>query len=561
MPRPTFVRRTEGSVVNTTLTLSIDGTDGAGDKVLVFGIAYKSNSVIVETSVKWDTATANEDFTVERRAADGGDVQVSLFYLTGFTEKTANAEIIFPSSVRMVGFVALFTGADQTNPFTGNTTEAQGNDNNPTVSLTSDPGETAIDVMGQVSAGPDTISGNVGTLMMDGAATGGGTDTRGGAARIAGANPITMDFNMSDVDHWNIIAASLQEPSSDPQTITSTPIVASSAVVTPVAAGTGSATSITPTSVVAPSVVPTPIISGTGSATPITPTPVTAPSVVPTPTISGTGLASITPSPITAPSTVPAPSVGGTDTATITLTPVLATSIVPAPVVSTSTPQAITLTPIVATGVVQAPTISGTGSAPITPSPIVAVSAIPALVADTPEPQSIAPAPIVAIALVPGPVISRGAAPAIPVGGPFIVGRVKPPKRKVVVRRISVGHAVSLQFEANPYVVRPMPQVAMQLELRSYARGNIVISQTLQVGLTALFTPKPTTMIFSNFISLHHAYSEYECIHVLDGSMLSGVELVARNYAEVEQPNYDEEALELLGFSFKDILQQVGFKE
>lgn len=212
MPRPPFVRRVEGTVVGATLTISIDGTDAGADKVLVFGVAYKSNSVLTETSMKWDTATANEDFTVERRAADGGDAQCTLWYLTGFTAKTANAELIMPSTVRMVGFVALFTGADQTNPFTGNTTEALGTDNNPTVSLTSETDETAIDVMVQVSAGPDTITGNVGTLMMDGAAVGGGTDCRGGAARIAGANPITMDFNMSDAENWNIIAASLQEP-------------------------------------------------------------------------------------------------------------------------------------------------------------------------------------------------------------------------------------------------------------------------------------------------------------------------------------------------------------
>ncbi len=212
MPRPPFVRRVEATVVGTTLTISIDGTDAASDLVLVFGVAYKSNSVLTETSMKWDTPTANEDFTVERRAADGVDAQCTLWYLTGFTEKTATAELIMPSSVRMVGFVALFSGADGANPFTGNTVDAQGNNNNPSVSLVSSTGETAIDVMAQVSAGPDTITGNVGTLMMDGAALGGGTDTRGGAARIVGANPITMDFNMSDVDHWCIIAASLQEP-------------------------------------------------------------------------------------------------------------------------------------------------------------------------------------------------------------------------------------------------------------------------------------------------------------------------------------------------------------
>ncbi len=212
MARPPFVRRVEGTVVGTTLSITIDATDAAGDKVLIFGVAYKSNAVLTETSMKWDTAGANEDFTVERRAADGGNAQCTFWRLTGFTAKTAVAELIFASSVRMVGFVALFTGADQTNPFTANTVEAQGTDGTPTVSLTSETDETAIDVMAQVSAGPFTISSQIGTLMMDGAATGGGTDTRGGAARIAGANPITMDFNMSASEDWNIIAASLQEP-------------------------------------------------------------------------------------------------------------------------------------------------------------------------------------------------------------------------------------------------------------------------------------------------------------------------------------------------------------
>lgn len=205
------MRRTEGSAVSTILAITIDGTDAAGNKVLIFGVAYKSSSVLTETSMKWDTDTANEDFTVEHRATDGGDAQCTLWYLTGFTEKTANAELIMPSSVRMVGFVALFTGADQSNPFTANTVDAQGTNGVPIVSLTSSTGETAIDVMAQVSAGPDTITSNSpGTQMMNGAAIGGGTDTRGGAQRVVGANPVSMEYLLSSEDNWNIIAASLQ---------------------------------------------------------------------------------------------------------------------------------------------------------------------------------------------------------------------------------------------------------------------------------------------------------------------------------------------------------------
>jgi hypothetical protein len=205
---PAFVRVTEGTSTTTTLTLNINVSTGT-NRVLVFGVAYKSNSVLTETSIDFNTS---ETFSLERRATDGVDAQCSLWYLANPTVTTADAVLVMPSSVRMVGYVAYFTDCDQTNPFTASTTEAQGSDAAPTVSLTSDAAEIALDIMAQVSAGPNTATLSH-TLLANGAATGGGTDTRGaGQYSDPGANPITMDYSMSGSDHWNIIAASLQAP-------------------------------------------------------------------------------------------------------------------------------------------------------------------------------------------------------------------------------------------------------------------------------------------------------------------------------------------------------------
>ena len=207
----TFVRFTEGSVVGATLTINIEVSAGA-DGVLVFGVAYKSNSVLTETSLDFNTSEA---FAIERRAADVANAQCSLWYLIAPTVTTADCVLVMPSSVRMVGYAAFFTGVNQTNPFTGNTNEASGTDASPTVDVTSAADEIVVDMLAQVSAGPDTAT-ETHTPMANGAATGGGTDTRGASQRAVGQATRTMNWSMSGSEDWNIIAGGLQEPPPPP---------------------------------------------------------------------------------------------------------------------------------------------------------------------------------------------------------------------------------------------------------------------------------------------------------------------------------------------------------
>lgn len=202
-----FVRATEGNIDSTALTLNIQVSAGA-NRVLVVGLAYKSNSVITPTSIVFNSS---ENFTIEQAAADGGDAQCFLAYLTAPTETTADVVITLPSAVRMVGFVAYFTGVDQTTPFTANTNEAQGTDAAPTVNVSSAADEMCIDIMAQVSAGPDTATPSH-TAVCNGAQTGGGTDCRGAGQYVVGTTSRTMDYSMSGSDNWNIVAGALQEP-------------------------------------------------------------------------------------------------------------------------------------------------------------------------------------------------------------------------------------------------------------------------------------------------------------------------------------------------------------
>lgn len=207
---PTFVRSTEGTSTGATLTLNIQVT--GSDAVLIVGLAYKDNSVLTPDSILFNGAEA---FVVARAAADGGDAQCLLWVLTGPTVTTANVVITMPSSVRMVGYTALFTNVNQSTPFVvGNMNDANGTDTNPTITITSAADEIVVDAMAQVSAGPDTIDANSSpnTLLMDGAATGGGTDTRGGGQWETGTGSRLMDYTLSSDDNWNIVAGGLQEP-------------------------------------------------------------------------------------------------------------------------------------------------------------------------------------------------------------------------------------------------------------------------------------------------------------------------------------------------------------
>lgn len=206
-----YIRVTEGSSTTSPLTLNIEVSAGT-NRVLVLGFAYKSNSVVAPTSI---TFNGTEDFTLERSAADGGDAQCFLYYLPAPTETTADVVVTMPGDSKMVGYVALFNGVNQSSPFTGNTSEAQGTDASPTVDISSSAEETCVDILVQVSGGPDTAIATH-TEICNGAAISGGTDTRGAGQYVVGQAIRTMNWSMSDSDNWNIIAGALQEPGVGP---------------------------------------------------------------------------------------------------------------------------------------------------------------------------------------------------------------------------------------------------------------------------------------------------------------------------------------------------------
>lgn len=203
----TFVRVTEGSIVDSALTLNIEVSAGE-DRVLVVGLAYRDNNPQAPNSIVFN---GTENFTLEKTALDSDGAQCFLYYLVNPSVTTADVVITMPGSMRMVGYVAYFTGVNQNDPFTAETAEAQGNNDAPTVNINSAADEICIDIMVQVSAGPDTAVASH-TEICNGAATGGGTDTRGCGQYVAGQAVRTMSYAMSDSDDWNIIAGALQEP-------------------------------------------------------------------------------------------------------------------------------------------------------------------------------------------------------------------------------------------------------------------------------------------------------------------------------------------------------------
>ncbi len=205
-----FVRATQGNAVAATLTLNILVSAGT-DRMLVVGLAYKSNSVIIPDSISFN---GGELFSVEHAGTDNADAQVLLWYLANPTVTTADVVIYLPSSQRMGGYVALFTGINQSDPFTANTVQAGSSSNNPTDDISSSSAEICVSIMCQVSAGPFTIDANSGTLICDQAASGGGTDTRAGGQYEVGTGTRTMSYTLSDAEDWNIISAALQIPSS-----------------------------------------------------------------------------------------------------------------------------------------------------------------------------------------------------------------------------------------------------------------------------------------------------------------------------------------------------------
>lgn len=207
----TFVRATEGSANSDTLTLNIQVSSGT-NRVLVVGLAFENKDPVTPTSVVFNTS---ENFTAELIAADGGYAQCALYYLVAPTETTADVVVTLPASDVVCGYVAYFTGVNQSEPFTAATTENSGGDANPTVDVSSASDEIVVDIMSQVSAGPDTISSNSGTKILDQAQTQGGDDLRGGGQYDTGQATTTMEYTMSDSDDWNIIGAALQPVSGD----------------------------------------------------------------------------------------------------------------------------------------------------------------------------------------------------------------------------------------------------------------------------------------------------------------------------------------------------------
>ena len=198
----------EGQVVNTTFT-SATITPTGTDRAIIAAVAYKSNSVLTETSIIY---AGSENLNIVRRNIDGGDAQVSLWELPAPVAASGTVVLIMPSSIKMGVVIYVFTGVDQSNPVeVASVAEAQGVDTNPSVGLTNPSGQIGIDIMAQVSAGADTIDANSGTIRMNQNITSGGSDCRAGSQSDTAVNP-TMNYTISDIDNWNIMAVSLQPP-------------------------------------------------------------------------------------------------------------------------------------------------------------------------------------------------------------------------------------------------------------------------------------------------------------------------------------------------------------
>jgi hypothetical protein len=210
-----FVRATEGSSTNTSLSLNIEVSAGI-NRMLIVGIAYKDSSVTPPTSVVW---SGDENFTLLRSAADGGDAQCAIYYLLEPTVETGNVVITFADSVRKVGYVAYVTGAQQSAPIFSDEDERQETGTTSYLNLQADDSQLCFDIASQVSAGPDTATiVGTGTEICNGAATGGGTDTRGSGMYKAGETSpanTALNWQWSDADNSNHIAIAIRAGGGD----------------------------------------------------------------------------------------------------------------------------------------------------------------------------------------------------------------------------------------------------------------------------------------------------------------------------------------------------------
>lgn len=181
------------------------------DRVLVVKVALKDNSIVVNVLI-WDPPGANESFTF-LNADRNGNARSEIWYLPNPTAKAANISFTLSGSARTVVAGSSYVGVDPNTPFrTAAAASNNGNDASPTVDVVALNNEMVVDSLCQVSAGPDTATGDH-TERHNDAQVGGGTDTRGASQEKASAGATeTMGWTMSDIDNWSISAAPLQEP-------------------------------------------------------------------------------------------------------------------------------------------------------------------------------------------------------------------------------------------------------------------------------------------------------------------------------------------------------------
>lgn len=163
------------------------------------------------TGVTWN---GTEDFT-EAGNDINGNAEAGLWFLANPTKTTADIVVSLDGLSRHVSAVSLYTDVDQTNPIRlASVAVNNGTNNAPTVDVVANADEVVIDVLCQVSNGPDTATADH-TQRHNTAATGGGSDTRGASQEKASTGATeTMGWSMSDADNWAVVAGALQEPQS-----------------------------------------------------------------------------------------------------------------------------------------------------------------------------------------------------------------------------------------------------------------------------------------------------------------------------------------------------------
>ena len=210
--------QSNGTTGTSNAITSVDAAAGS-DLAIVVTVSYKDNGGGEVTGVVWDAATANEAFTQIGGEIKNGEANLQMWLLVAPTSKTATVTISTTNSVRQTGVASVYTGVHQTVPTdTGNINSANGSTE--TVigySVTAQTDQLIVHGGAQVSAGPDTVTANTGTLRATPAATGGGTDTRGMYQDKVGTGSLfTMSFTMSAADNWAILYFVLRDTTYSP---------------------------------------------------------------------------------------------------------------------------------------------------------------------------------------------------------------------------------------------------------------------------------------------------------------------------------------------------------